>query len=118
MQQAKPNQFKFRIPSKLKPPSSQIPAIPKFINENDPLAIGIYHHENTKYDWSAYYFSIAAANADPTGIFLYAISMRHGWGMEQNELEAFQLLSQCTDIYEDMLAKNANIPTHLPLYYY
>ena len=114
-QQTKSNATKFILPNKLPRPTTEIAAPPSYINKQDPLALGIYYHENSRYEWSAYYFSVAASNGDPTGVFLYAISMRHGWGMPQDEARSFRLLSQCTDMYEDLLGKNANIPTHLPL---
>lgn len=46
---------------------------------------------------SAFYFSVAASRGDATGLFLYAISIRQGWGVKQDEKEAFRLLSLVTD---------------------
>jgi TPR repeat protein len=72
-----------------KPPNLKLP---EHINPNDPLSLGVYFHEEASFENSAYYFSLAASNGDPTGLFLYAISMRHGWGMEKNEERAFKLV--------------------------
>jgi hypothetical protein len=43
------------------------------------ISNGILFHERKLYDIAAYYLSIAASKGDPTGLFLYAISLRHGW---------------------------------------
>jgi TPR repeat protein len=82
------------LPKPLHPPPQlqTAPSIPDYIDSKDPLAIGIHYHEVSQFELSAYYFSIAAARGDATGLFLYAISMRHGWGCEKNEEEAFRLV--------------------------
>jgi TPR repeat protein len=71
--------------------------VPEHIDIKDPLAIGIFYHENGDLLMSAFYFSIAASRGDATGLFLFAISTRHGWGVKQDEKEAFRLLSLVTD---------------------
>ena len=118
MQQPRKPSLKLTLPTPLPKPLTDSPIPPQYIDQNDDLALGIHFHEIARYDWSAYYFSIAASNGDPTGMFLYAISMRHGWGMPKDEELSFVLLSQCTDMYKDLLGNNSNIPTHLPLALY
>jgi TPR repeat protein len=91
---SKDSSFKLQLPKPLDPPAllNSATPLPDFIDKKDPLAVGIYYHESGQYQLSAYYFSIAAANGDPTGLFLFAISMRHGWGMAKDEEQAFAMV--------------------------
>ncbi|KAJ2995182.1 hypothetical protein HDV02_001008 [Globomyces sp. JEL0801] len=109
------------LPKPLPPPANLKSAkpIPPDMDNEDPLVVGIFYHEQGAYAISAYYFSIAAARGDPTGLFLYAVSMRHGWGTEKNEKEAFRLLSMVTDkVIGDEGFKNIGISTQMPLAIY
>lgn len=88
--------IKVELPKVLPAPAGLNTAkpVPENVNPEDPLAVGIFYHELGQLELSAYYFSISAARGDPTGLFLYAISLRHGWGMKQNEEDAFRLVFQ------------------------
>jgi hypothetical protein len=88
------NNFIVKLPKPLNPPEyiKAAKPVPEYIDPKDPLAVGIFYHEQNEFELSAYYFSISAARGDPTGLFLYAISMRHGWGMTKNETEAFDIV--------------------------
>jgi hypothetical protein len=87
------------LPEPIQQPAhlSRAKPVPEHIDIKDPLAIGIFYHENGDLLMSAFYFSIAASRGDATGLFLFAISKRHGWGVEPDEKEAFRLLSLVTD---------------------
>ena len=87
------------LPKTLTPPAHlpRAKPVPEHIDIKDPLAIGIFYHENGDLEMSAFYFSVAASRGDATGLFLYAISIRQGWGVKQDEKEAFRLLSLVTD---------------------
>jgi TPR repeat protein len=89
-------------------------AIPEEVDKNSPLELGIHFHENNQFEFSAYYFSIAASQGDSTGSFLYAISLRHGWGTEKDEKLAFQMLSAITD----SLCEDKVTGTYIPLALY
>ena len=114
------------------------------------LANGIMCHEKQLYDLSVYYFSIAASKGityfnfrilyqpsllgDPTGLFMYAVSLRHGWylsisiltksnhprGVKKNEKEAFRLLELVTESVgmvnvPDIAGKPSCYADHIPL---
>ncbi|TPX58567.1 hypothetical protein SpCBS45565_g07964 [Spizellomyces sp. 'palustris'] len=89
------------LPSPLAPPASlyAAPPIPadSTVDTTDPLAIAIYYHEANVLEVATYYFSIAAARGHPVGLFMYAMSMRHGWGCQKNEQEAVRLLQKAAE---------------------
>ncbi|KAJ3325003.1 hypothetical protein HDV06_005592 [Boothiomyces sp. JEL0866] len=111
----------YALPSPLNPPAKIKTAkpVPDYIDPTDPLAVGIFYHELNEFEISAYYFSVAAARGHPTGLFLYAISLRHGWGVEKNEKEAFRLLSSVTEsvVGEEDFKRMGNA-SHIPLALY
>ena len=97
-----PTQAKeFELPKPLLPPPNlaQAPPIPvESVDPTDPLAIAIYYHEINQLDIAAYYFSVSAARGHPMGLVMYAIALRHGWGLQQNEPEAVRLLQRAADL--------------------
>ncbi|RKO89925.1 hypothetical protein BDK51DRAFT_21043 [Blyttiomyces helicus] len=77
---------------------SSAPPLPaEGIDPNDPLAVAIFYHEKEVLDVATYYFSVAAARGHPVGLFMYAMSLRHGWGTPKNETEAFRLLQKAAE---------------------
>ncbi|KAI8825605.1 uncharacterized protein EV422DRAFT_513494 [Fimicolochytrium jonesii] len=89
------------LPAPLPPPPtlSSAPPIPGdgSVDPEDPLQIAIFYHEQNVLDVAAYYFSVAAARGHPVGLFMYAMSMRHGWGCPKDEVEAVQLLQKAAE---------------------
>jgi TPR repeat protein len=85
------------LPLPIPPLLKQAPPIPiEEVDPKDPLAIGLYYHEKNCLDVAAYYFSISAASGNPIGLVLYAITQRHGWGVQKNETLAVKLLQEAT----------------------
>ncbi|KAI8905850.1 hypothetical protein EDD86DRAFT_61836 [Gorgonomyces haynaldii] len=75
--------------------------VPSDVDSSDPLAVGIFYHENDNLPVALYYFSVSAARAHPIGMVLYAISLRHGWGIDKTpdlEREAVRLLVLATTL--------------------
>ncbi|KAI9208310.1 uncharacterized protein BJ171DRAFT_490931 [Polychytrium aggregatum] len=93
------------LPEILPRPASlyTLPTLPPEINPTDPLAVAIYHHENNRLDIATYFFSYSASQGHPIGLFLYAMSLRHGWGIEKNEALAFKLLEKAAGSAVDNL---------------
>ncbi|KAI8924432.1 hypothetical protein BC831DRAFT_498482 [Entophlyctis helioformis] len=87
------------------------PAIPEDagVDTSDALSIAIFYHERNHLDIAAYYFSLSAAQGNPLGLFLYAISMRHGWGLPKNESEAVRLLQVAAQKAMGEVSKQAQL---------
>ncbi|KAG1229402.1 hypothetical protein G6F67_007178 [Rhizopus microsporus] len=66
-------------------------AAERFVHE------GIKFHELGKLEQAAEMFKQAAAMELPMGMFLYGISIRHGWGCKKNEHLAFQYLQKAAE---------------------
>ncbi|TPX62931.1 hypothetical protein PhCBS80983_g00200 [Powellomyces hirtus] len=90
------------LPPPLPPPPtlSSAPPIPNdasVVDPNDPLQIAIFYHELNVLEVATYYFSVAAARGHPVGLFMYAMSMRHGWGCGKDEEGAVRLLQKAAE---------------------
>ncbi|CAM0142611.1 hypothetical protein VKS41_002837 [Umbelopsis sp. WA50703] len=58
---------------------------------------GIKYHEAGQLEKAADNFKFAAAQGSPLGMFLYGVSLRHGWGCKKNEKTAFQYLQKAAE---------------------
>jgi TPR repeat protein len=58
---------------------------------------GIECHEQGSLNESTYHLRIAARQNHPTGMLLYALACRHGWGMRPNQREGVQWLRRAAD---------------------
>ncbi|KAK5172262.1 uncharacterized protein LTR77_003900 [Saxophila tyrrhenica] len=56
------------------------------------LEIGIQTHSAGELSKSTYHLRIAAREGSPTGMLLYALACRHGWGMRPNQAEGVRWL--------------------------
>lgn len=54
-------------------------------------------HEQGKLNESTYHLRYAAKQGHPTGMLLYALACRHGWGMRPNQEEGVQWLRKAAD---------------------
>jgi TPR repeat protein len=61
------------------------------------LAKGIKCHEDGSVKESTYHLRIAARAGDSTGMLLYALACRHGWGMRPNQREGVEWLRKAAD---------------------
>ncbi|KAI9011536.1 hypothetical protein BC832DRAFT_519886, partial [Gaertneriomyces semiglobifer] len=76
------------------------------------LAVAIFYHDKNILDVATYYFSVAAARGHPVGLFMYAMSMRHGWGCHKNEEQAVRLLQKAAETaVKDMNIDRAHLDT-------
>ncbi|EGF82011.1 hypothetical protein BATDEDRAFT_36677 [Batrachochytrium dendrobatidis JAM81] len=109
----KPKTFSiYDLPHPLTPPQALIdrtvPPVPEGVCDiQDPLSVAIFYHELNQLPVASYYFSLSAAQGNPLGLFLFAISMRHGWGMQRNEEEAVRLLQVAANQATGEVAKQA-----------
>ncbi|SPN97044.1 related to DSF2 Deletion Suppressor of mptFive/pufFive mutation [Cephalotrichum gorgonifer] len=61
------------------------------------LAKGIECHESGALSKSTYHLRHAAKQNNPTGMLLYALACRHGWGMRVNEKEGVEWLRKAAE---------------------
>ncbi|ORX96983.1 HCP-like protein, partial [Basidiobolus meristosporus CBS 931.73] len=72
----------------------------------------IYCHERNELEKAAHFFRLAACQGSPVGLFLYGISLRHGWGCKANPQVAFQCLqkaAECAVFDLNNLTNNTNL---------
>ncbi|KAL9539068.1 hypothetical protein MBANPS3_010484 [Mucor bainieri] len=58
---------------------------------------GIQHHELGQLEKATHCFRLASKEGCPIGMFLYGISLRHGWGCRLNTSLAFQYLQTAAE---------------------
>ncbi|KAJ9655101.1 hypothetical protein H2198_005957 [Neophaeococcomyces mojaviensis] len=63
-------------------------------------------HQNGDLKESTYHLRIAAKQNHPTGMLLYALACRHGWGMRANPAEGVALLRRAVDIAMQEVAED------------
>ena len=59
---------------------------------------GIELHEQGALQESTYHLRLAARAGEPTGMLLYALACRHGWGMRPNQAEGVSWLRKAVDV--------------------
>ncbi|OXV09571.1 hypothetical protein Egran_02666 [Elaphomyces granulatus] len=67
------------------------------MSAEEHVAKGIECHEAGSLQESTYHLRIAAKTNHPTGMLLYALACRHGWGMRPNQREGVQWLRKAVD---------------------
>ncbi|TRX98201.1 hypothetical protein FHL15_000846 [Xylaria flabelliformis] len=92
--------------STIKPAKSQHSSAPTAadMTPEEHLAKGIKCHEEGSVKESTYHLRLAALGGDPTGMLLYALACRHGWGMRPNQREGVQWLRKAADIVSAEIA--------------
>lgn len=79
------------IPLHKKSPSADL-------TPDEHLDIGIAAHDNGETNKSTYHLRLAALAGLPTGMLLYALACRHGWGMRPNQEEGVKWLKKAMDM--------------------
>jgi hypothetical protein len=82
--------------STIKPAKSIAPSAAE-ISAEEHLAKGIKCHEEGSVNESTYHLRLAAKGGSPTGMLLYALACRHGWGMRANQKEGVEWLRKAAD---------------------
>lgn len=92
--------------STIKPPRSAHSHAPTAaeMSAEEHLAKGIKCHEEGSTKESTYHLRLAARAGDPTGMLLYALACRHGWGMRPNQREGVEWLRKAADIVSGEIA--------------
>ncbi|KAI9866541.1 MAG: hypothetical protein M1813_001093 [Trichoglossum hirsutum] len=67
------------------------------MSPEDHVTKGIDCHENGSFKESTYHLRLAAKANHPTGMLMYALACRHGWGMRPNQREGVEWLRKAVD---------------------
>ena len=59
--------------------------------------MGINYHQQDHLPQSTRHFQLAAENGSPTGMLLYSLSLRHGWGCAANPEKAVEWLHSAAE---------------------
>ncbi|KAI0873946.1 hypothetical protein GGS24DRAFT_490370 [Hypoxylon argillaceum] len=94
--------------STIKPPKSQHSSTPTAaeMSTEEHLAKGIKCHEEGSVKESTYHLRLAAHGGEPTGMLLYALACRHGWGMRPNQREGVEWLRKAANIVSAEMAED------------
>ncbi|KAK8089085.1 hypothetical protein PG997_004046 [Apiospora hydei] len=82
--------------STVKPARSIAPTAAEMSAE-EHLEKGIKCHEEGSVKESTYHLRLAARGGSPTGMLLYALACRHGWGMRPNQREGVEWLRKAAE---------------------
>jgi len=67
------------------------------LSPEEHVTKAIEYHEAGALNKSTYHLRLAARQNDPTGMLLYALACRHGWGMRPNQREGVAWLRKAAD---------------------
>jgi TPR repeat protein len=96
--------------STLRPQTAGTQASSLTMTADDHVAKGIDLHEKGSLNESTYHLRIAAKQNDPTGMLLYALACRHGWGMRSNQQEGVRWLRKAVDSVGLEMLENPDAP--------
>ncbi|KAA8643583.1 uncharacterized protein ATNIH1004_010352 [Aspergillus tanneri] len=83
--------------STVRPQTAKSTVTSAVITADEHVTKGIECHEKGSLKESTYHLRIAAKQNHPTGMLLYALACRHGWGMRPNQREGVQWLRKAVD---------------------
>ncbi|KAJ5924364.1 hypothetical protein N7466_008551 [Penicillium verhagenii] len=96
--------------STLRPQTATTQAPSAAVTADDHVAKGIELHESGSLNESTYHLRIAAKKNHPTGMLLYALACRHGWGMRSNQQEGVRWLRKAVDSVGLEMLENPDAP--------
>ncbi|PYH49985.1 uncharacterized protein BP01DRAFT_286958 [Aspergillus saccharolyticus JOP 1030-1] len=101
--------------STLRPQTARTHTTSAPITADEHVTRGIECHEKGSLNESTYHLRIAAKQNHPTGMLLYALACRHGWGMRPNQQEGVRWLRKAVDSVglELMDDSNPSIPVRM-----
>jgi TPR repeat protein len=96
--------------STVRPQTATAPVTASGLTADDHVAKGIECHERGSLSESTYHLRVAAKQDHPTGMLLYALACRHGWGMRSNEKEGVRWLRKAVDSVGLEMLANPDAP--------
>jgi TPR repeat protein len=91
------NSISSRSESTIRPQTARTNSDYQGLSPDDHVTKGIELHQYGDLKESTYHLRIAAKQGHPTGMLLYALACRHGWGMRSNQKEGVQWLRKAVD---------------------
>ena len=86
-----------RSESTIRPQTARTTSSYQGLSSEDHVTKAIELHQHGDLKESTYHLRIAAKQGHPTGMLLYALACRHGWGMRSNQKEGVQWLRKAVD---------------------
>lgn len=86
-----------RSESTIRPQAARTDSDYQGLSSDDHVTKGIELHQHGDLKKSTYHLRIAAKQGHPTGMLLYALACRHGWGLRSNQQEGVQWLRKAVD---------------------
>ncbi|CAI7677591.1 unnamed protein product [Penicillium manginii] len=96
--------------STARPQTANTQGSPATLTADDHVSMGIDLHEKGSLNESTYHMRIAAKQDHPTGMLLYALACRHGWGMRSNQQEGVRWLRKAVDSVGLEMLENPDAP--------
>ncbi|KAJ5816243.1 Tetratricopeptide-like helical [Penicillium robsamsonii] len=96
--------------STMRPQTATAQVTASGLTADDHVAKGIECHERGSLSESTYHLRVAAKQDHPTGMLLYALACRHGWGMRSNEKEGVRWLRKAVDSVGLEMLANPDAP--------
>ena len=96
--------------STLRPQTAGTQASSLNMTADDHVSKGIDLHEKGSLNESTYHLRVAAKQNHPTGMLLYALACRHGWGMRSNQQEGVRWLRKAVDSVGLEMLENPDAP--------
>jgi TPR repeat protein len=84
------------------------------LTADEHLSKGIELHEKGALQESTYHLRCAAHGGHPTGMLLYALACRHGWGMRPNQREGVEWLKKVTQLASSEVADDEKGVVNVP----
>ncbi|KIX04212.1 uncharacterized protein Z518_07766 [Rhinocladiella mackenziei CBS 650.93] len=103
-----------RSNSTVRPTTSRTVSNYQGLSADDHVAKAIDLHERGDLKESTYHLRIAANKGHATGMLLYALACRHGWGMRANQKEGVQWLRKAVDSAMLEVAEDEDPATQKP----
>jgi hypothetical protein len=91
------NSISSRSESTIRPQTARTNSSYQGLSPEDHVSKAIELHQFGDLKESTYHLRIAAKQGHPTGMLLYALACRHGWGMRSNQKEGVQWLRKAVD---------------------
>jgi hypothetical protein len=95
-----------RSNSTIRPTTARSNSDYQALSPDEHVAKAIHLHEHGDLKESTYHLRIAAKHNHPTGMLLYALACRHGWGMRQSPKEGVQWLRKAVDLAQLEVAED------------
>ncbi|KAK5074864.1 hypothetical protein LTR64_001069 [Lithohypha guttulata] len=114
LRSSRPTTSTERSASTIRPTTARSHSDYQALSADEHVEKAISLHQNGSLKESTYHLRIAAKQNHPTGMLLYALACRHGWGMRANPQEGVALLRKAVDIGMLEVAEDENGASPLP----